>query len=328
MRDPLTLPKAHLHLHLEGSARPSTIEELAARVDSDYRAPTSFTSFSEFNDAYLRMLDFITEPDDIVRICRELVEDDASQGVQYTEPEFVPSFFAERFGMTETEVYELMRDAFVGAGKEHGVEVGCMIAGIWTLPIAVAEAAARFAAANAGNGVVAFGLAGIEPRGGYGQWLRACDIARDAGLLVVPHAGEFGPAANVAEAMDVLRGDRVPHGVRAIEDPAVVARLAEREMVCDVALTSNVILGVFPDLASHPLPQLLDAGVPITINADDSLFFGSLVGEEYVVARDAFGLSDEQLAAIARTSADASGASPETRARIRAGIDAWLAAPM
>jgi adenosine deaminase len=143
-------------------------------------------------------------------------------------------------------------------------------------------------------------------------------------LLIIPHAGEFGPASNVREAVEILRGNRVPHGVRAIEDPAVVQLLADQRVVCDVAPTSNIVLGVFPEMAAHPLPKLLEAGVPVTLNADDSLFFGSLVGEEYRIARDVFGLSDEQLAGIARTSIDASGARPKTKIRIREEIDAWL----
>jgi adenosine deaminase len=327
VRDPLTLPKAHLHLHFEGSARPSTIEELAVRAGAvDYRVPTTFSSFEEFNDAYLEMVQFITRPEDVARICCEIIEDDATQGVHYCEPQVAPVFYCERFGMTETEVFELMRDAFVAAGREHGIEVGLLIAGIWPLPLEQTEAAARFAAANAGNGVVGFGLCGIEPQGGYGRWSAICDIARTADLLVIPHAGEFGPAGNVREAIEILCGNRVAHGVRAIEDPTVVQLLAEQRVVCDVAPTSNVVLGVFPELAGHPLPQLIDAGVPVTVNADDSLFFGSLVGEEYRVVRDAFGLTDKQLAQIARTSVDASGARPETKTRIHTAIDQWLEA--
>ena len=324
VRDPLALPKAHLHLHLEGSARPSTVEELATRAGIAYQVPTVFANFPEFNDAYLAMTAFITQPDDLARICREIVEDDAGQGVRYAEPEFVPSFYAARFGMSELEVFELIRDALLSAGGEHGVEIGCMICGLWTDPLGTTAAAARFAAANAGKGVVALGFAGIEPQGGYGHWEVAANIAREAGLLVIPHAGEFGPSANVREAMDELRADRIPHGVRAIEDPAVVAQLAERQVTCDVAPTSNIVLGVFPEMAAHPLPTLIGAGVPVTLNADDSLFFGSLVGEEYRIARDAFGLSDEQLAQIARTSVDASGARPETKARVHEEIDGWL----
>jgi adenosine deaminase len=240
------------------------------------------------------------------------------------EPQFVPGFYAARFGMSELDVFELIRDALVDAGHDYGVEVGCMICGLWTDPLGTTAAAARFAAANVENGVVAFGFAGIEPQGGYARWEAVANIAREVGLLVIPHAGEFGPAGNVVEAMDALRGDRIAHGVRAIEDPAAVVQLAERGITCDVAPTSNIVLGVFPELAAHPLPKLIKAGVPVTLNADDSLFFGSLVGEEYRITRDAFGLSDVQLAAIARTSVDASGARPETKIRIREEIDAWL----
>ena len=324
MRDVLALPKAHLHLHFEGSARPSTIVELAARAGVTYEVPTTFSSFGQFNDAYTEILRFITEPGDVTRICREIVEDDAGQGVQYIEPMLSANAYTQKFGMSEADVFALMRDAFLAAGAEFGIEVGLMIAGIWTFPIEDTIARATFAASHADNGVVAFGLAGIEPTAGYEPWARACDIARDANLQVIPHAGEFGPASNVTAAIDVLRGVRVAHGVRAVEDPHVIAQLAERGIICDIAPTSNVILGVYPRMERIPILTFLAAGVPITLNADDSLFFGSGVGDEYGVVREAFGLSDHELAAIARTSVVASRASSVTKARMQAGIDEWL----
>ena len=327
MRDIYRLPKAHLHLHFEASARPSTIVELAARAGvSAYQVPTTFATFDLFNSAYDTIVSFITEPDDVARICREIVEDEAAQGVQYTEPMIRPATYCERFGMSESEVFDLMRDAFLAAGTEFGIGVGLMIAGIWTYPIELIEDAARFAADQSDRGVVAFGLAGVEPQGGYERYLRACDIARDAGLAVIPHAGEFGGPTNVRQAMEVLRGDRIAHGVRAIEDANLVLQLADRQMVCDTAPSSNVVLGVFTGMAQVPIAQFLEAGVPFTLNSDDQLFFTNRVAEEYVVVRDTFGLSDGEVAAIARTSANASRASQATKARMRTGIDNWLAA--
>ena len=220
-----------------------------------------------------------------------------------------------------------MRDAFVGAAAEHGIEVGFLLAGIWTVPVEPVEAAAQFAAEHADQGVVAFGLVGVEPQGGYERWARACAIAREAGLLIVPHAGEFGRPANVAAAMDVLEANRIAHGVRAVDDPVILARLAERQIPCDVCPTSNDLLGAFPTLADVPVRALLDAGVPITLNTDDQLFFGRQLAEEYAAARQTFDLSDEELAAIARTSVRASGAPADATARIERDIDAWLATP-
>jgi adenosine deaminase len=329
MRDLRALPKAHLHLHIEGSARRSTIAELAARTGKDYAPPTSYPyrDFSVFQAAYDEMTSYITTPDDLTRICRELVEDDAAQGAAYTEPIILPSFYEERFGMSEFEVFDLMRDAFFEAGERCGIEVGIAIAGIFTLPIEETEAGARFAAELSDRGVVAFNLCASEPGFGYERWIRSCDIARDAGLDVVVHAGEFGPASAVEAAITVLDADRLSHGVRAIDDPGVFALLAERGLVCDIAPTSNVVLGLYRDLREVPIPQFLDAGIPFTLNADDPLFSVSGVGDEYVVVRDTFGLSDEEVAGIARTSAVACHASPATKQRMLDAIDAWLDTP-
>lgn len=327
MRDLKQLPKAHLHLHFEASARPSTIVELAARQGVAYRPPTRFASFTEFDAAYKAMINFITEPEDVVRICREVIADEAAQGVAYTQPMFMPRFYAERFSMSEAEAFALMRDAFMDAAAEHGIDVGFILAGVWTRPVESAESRAEFAAAHADQGVVAFGLAGVEPAGGYARWARACDIARDAGLLIVPHAGEFGGAGNVAEAMDDLRADRIAHGVRAIEDANLVARLAGAGIACDICPTSNAVLGVFPSLGDVPVRVFLEAGVPFTLNTDDQLFFGKLLAEEYAAVRDTFALSDAELAAIAHTSVTVSGAPAAVKEGIHLAIDGWLDAP-
>jgi len=329
MRDLSTLPKAHLHLHIEGSARRSTIAELAARTGREYAPPTSYPyrDFSVFQAAYDEMTSYIATPDDLARICRELVEDDAVQGAFYTEPIILPSFYEERFGMSEPEIFDLMREAFFEAGARCGIEVGIAIAGIFTLPVEATEAGARFAAEQSDRGVVAFNMCATEPGFGYERWVRACAIARDAGLDVVIHAGEFGPASAVEAAISVLNADRLSHGVRAIDDPAVFALLGERGLVCDVAPTSNVVLGLYRELREVPIRQFLDAGIPFTLNADDPLFSVSGVGEEYVVVRDTFELSDEEMAGIARTSVAASHASAATRQRMLDRIDAWLTTP-
>jgi adenosine deaminase len=330
MRDLRALPKAHLHLHIEGSARRSTIAEFAARTGRGYAPPASYPyrDFSVFQAAYDEMTSYITTPDDLTRICRELVEDDANQGAFYTEPIILPSFYQERFGMSELEIFDLMREAFFEAGEQCGIEVGIAIAGIFTLPIEATEAEARFAAEQSDRGVVAFNLCATEPGFGYERWIRTCDIARDAGLDVVVHAGEFGPASAIEAAISVLNADRLSHGVRAVDDPSVFALLAERGLVCDVAPTSNVVLGLYRELREVPILQFLDAGIPFTLNADDPLFSVSGVGDEYVVVRDTFGLSDEEMAGIARTSVAASHAGLATKQRALDAIDTWLSTPV
>jgi adenosine deaminase len=211
--------------------------------------------------------------------------------------------------------------------QELGIGVGLMPAGDRTLDPAIAVEQAELAASHAGRGVVAFGLSNDEAIGPLEHYADAFAVAREAGLLCTPHAGELAGPDQVAFALDVLGADRIEHGVRAVEDVELVRRLADAGVCLDVCLTSNVMLSVVADAAEHPLPALLDAGVRCTVNTDDSLLFGPGLLDEYELARDAFGLDDAALAAIARTSIEASGAPERTKREAAAGIDAWLAAP-
>ncbi len=319
-----SLPKAHLHVHFPRTMRPSTLRELAARQAISLEGFYQFASLPEFLGR--RPLgDCITTPDDLRRICRELVEDEARDGVLYTEPMVVLHRFVPRLGSLG-EVFHLMRDAFDEAEDEFGVEVGLMVGfNRHGDSVAAVEELARFAARHAGDGVVAFGFGGDEERAGPEAFARACAIARDAGLLVVPHAGEAAGAASVVAALDALQPDRIAHGVRAVEDDRALARLVEARVTCDVCPTSNVRPGVVPSIEQHPMMRMVEAGVPITLNADDPVDFGVTCSGEYALARAVFGLSDEQLAGIARTSALASGASGRTKERIISGVRRWLA---
>ena len=152
-------------------------------------------------------------------------------------------------------------------------------------------------------------------------------VARDAGLLSCPHAGELEGPASIWGALDALGADRIQHGVRAVEDPALMDRLASSGVCLDVCPTSNDCLRVVPSVEEHPLRQLLDAGIRCSLNADDPLFFGASLLEEYELCRGRMGLSDEQLAAVARASIDSSGAPAELKTSAGAAIDSWLAAP-
>ena len=149
--------------------------------------------------------------------------------------------------------------------------------------------------------MVSFGLANDELLGGPAPFTDAFDIARDAGLLSTPHAGELDGPESIVAALELLGADRIQHGVRCVEQPGLLDRLADKGVCLDVCPTSNVSLSVFPSLEAHPLPQLLAAGVRVSINADDPLLFGPGLLEEYVLCRDAFGLGDLELARIAAT---------------------------
>jgi adenosine deaminase len=325
-RSVFALPKAHLHAHLVLSARVETTRELAERYGVDLTDAWTFSSLPEFIVRGALAFEVLRTPDDLARLCREFVEDEAAQGVAYTEPMIGLYFFARAFGISPAEVYEIQHEAFRAASAATGVEVGCMFGILRHDSPEDAEEVARFAAERVGRGAVALGICGDETIGSFGPFRRAFEIAREAGLLVVPHAGETVGPASVREALDVLRPDRIAHGVRAVEDPELLRRLADEQIPCDVCPTSNVLLGVAETIELHQLPAMLAAEVPVTLNSDDQLYFGSKVGEEYALVRRALGLSDEQLAEIARTSARASGVSAETKRRMLAGIDTWLAA--
>jgi adenosine deaminase len=321
------LPKAHLHCHLIPSARPETVRKLAGRYGIDVEHAWTFNNLTEFVKASVVSFEVIQKPDDLARICREFVEDEATQGVAYTQPMMGVGFFSRRFGLSPDEFFAIHDEAFRAASAATGVQVGSMFGILRHELPEVAERTARFAAERADRGVVAFGIAGDEQIGTFGQFSRAFEIAREAGLLVVPHAGESVGPESVRDALDTLRPNRIAHGVRAVEDPDLLRRLADEGITCDVCPTSNVKLGVVQGIELHQLPALLAAGVGVTLNADDQLFFGPKVAEEYELVRRVFGLTDAQLAEIARTSARTSGASPATVERMLRGIDAWLATP-
>jgi len=186
------------------------------------------------------------------------------------------------------------------------------------------RAFARLAIRYKDAGVVALGLHNDEAGRPPDPYVEAFRLAKAAGLLATPHAGEFEGPASVRAALDLLHADRVQHGIRSVEDPDLLVELADRGTCLDVCPTSNVALSVVPDVARHPLPALLAAGVRCSINADDPICFGPGVLEEYELCRTAFGLDDAAVAGIARSSLRGGAAPDDVVAGALAGVDAWL----
>jgi adenosine deaminase len=216
-------------------------------------------------------------------------------------------------------VLELAKDA----SDETGVGIGLMVSSSRMRPAEEAEQLARLAARYAGRGVVSFGLADDEARGPAEPFAKAFAIARSAGLVSTPHAGEHAGPQSVRAALDVLRAQRIQHGVRSIEDPQLVRRLADEGVCLDVCPTSNIQLGVSPSLEQHPLPALVDAGVRVSLNADDPVIFGCGLLGEYELARRELSFDDDVLAKIAADSIRASGAPESLRAHALARVEAW-----
>jgi adenosine deaminase len=323
-RDLRALPKAHLHIHLEGGMRPSTLAELAAEHGIEMPVVRGYGSFAAFVDMYVAACEVLTRPQDVQRLCRETVEDAAGAGAVWVEPALYLPRYRDRFGSIEAAL-ELSLDALLGAARASGIGAGLVVAADRTVDPSEAVEQAQLSARYADHGVVAFGLANDEVLGAPEPYAEAFKIAREAGLLSVPHAGELCGPESVSGALDALGADRIQHGVRAIEDPALVDRLAASDVCLDVCPTSNVMLSVVPDIASHPLPALLAAGVHCSLNADDPLLFGPGLLEEYELVRDALGLDDATLARIARDSIVASGASDALKSSATQQIATWLA---
>jgi len=317
------LPKAHLHIHLEGAMRPSTLYELCQSQGTP--APTiaaRYGSFADFQELYTAARGVIRGLDELVRLVGEVVEDAAADGAVWIEPAVNLSEYKGLGG------YSDILDALVDAGRQAtsatGVGVGWLVTADRTNVPELAVEQATAAAGYADRGVVAFGLANNEAAGAPEPFAPAFAIARAAGIISAPHAGEHGGPDSVRGALDALGADRIQHGVRAVEDADLVTRLADDQVCLDVCPTSNVSLSVVDALHVHPLPALLEAGVPCSINADDPLLFGVGLLDEYIVCREHLGLGDDALASCARSSIDHGGAPHEVKIRARQAIDAWL----
>ncbi|RZS78982.1 adenosine deaminase [Motilibacter rhizosphaerae] len=336
-RDLAALPKAHLHLHSTGSMRHATLVELAYR--SGVRLPESLRSPSppplrdvdsrgwfRFQRLYDVARSVLTTEDDVRRLVREAAEDEAAEGSGWLEIQVDPSGYAARYGGV-TPFLELFLAAAREAEELTGVGIGVIVAANRTRHPLDARTLARLAVRYAGAGVVGFGLSNDERRGATSEFARAFAIARHGGLPTVPHAGELRGPEHVRAVLEVADPARLGHGVRAAEDPALLEELARRGTACEVCPASNVSLGVAERPEDVPLRQLLAAGVPVALGADDPLLFGSRLTAQYALARSAHGLDDAALAALARSSVESSFAPEDRKRRLLAGIERWLATP-
>lgn len=329
MRDLRALPKAHLHLHLTGSMRPATARELAGKHGVTIPPVPSWGpagDWSCFQRPYDAAREAIRTAADVERVVREAAEDDAADGSGWLEIQVDPTSYAPRLGGLEAAI-EVMLDAARQASRAAGIGVGVVVAASWARPARDAEALARLAARYATHGVVGFGLSNDERRGRTADFARAFRIAREAGLAGVPHGGFFAGSWHVRECAELLGARRIGHGITAAGDPAVLELLAARGIVLEVCLTSYAPLGVLPTVAEVPLRRLRDAGVAVALGADDPLLFGTGLAGQYALARDVLGLSDGELAELARCSIHSSLAPPGVKAHLLAGVDAWLGKP-
>jgi adenosine deaminase len=302
------LPKAELHLHIEGTLEPELMFELAGRnrvslpfadVEAVRRAYV-FDDLQSFLDIYYAGCNVLVTERDFADLTRVYLERAEADGVRHAEIFFDPQTHTDR-GIPMATVVDGITSALAGAERDLGVTSRLILCFLRHLSEDAAMATLEAALPHR-DAITAVGLDSSEVGHPPSKFRRVFDRARAEGFLTVAHAGEEGPPEYIREALDLLRVQRIDHGVRCTEDEQLVARLVEEQVPLTVCPLSNVKLRVFPDLAHHNFKQLYDAGLRVTINSDDPAYFGGYIGQNYVATADALGLTEADLAAVARNS--------------------------
>jgi adenosine deaminase len=315
------LPMAELHVHLEGTATPDLVRRIAERnglevPEGVFAAPDRFAwrDFLDFLNTYNMVCSIIRTGEDYRDITYEYLASCARDGAIYVE--LTASIDHSRIaGIGDAEHWEGIAAGIDDARRDHGIEARILSVAVRNYGVERAIEIAELTAARPHPYVVGFSLAGDEAGYPPEPFVEAYRVVEKAGLGCTVHAGEWAGAASVRGALE-LPVTRISHGVRAIEDPALVEELARRRITLEVCPTSNVVLGVFPTYEEHPFRALREAGIPLTLGSDDPPYFGASVGGEYAVAREHFGLDDAELVAITRNAVEASFAEPELRSKL------------
>ncbi len=325
------LPKVELHLHIEGTLEPEMMFRLAERngmtlpfasVDEVRRA-YEFTDLQSFLDIYYQGAAVLRTEADFYDLMWAYLERAAADGVRHTEMFFDPQTHTER-GVG----FPVFMAGFARARAEARERLGitshlimCFLRHLsGEAALETLEEARPFFA-----DIVAVGLDSGERGNPPQRFVEAYARARAAGLRAVAHAGEEGPPAYIRDSLDLLGAERIDHGVACEQDEALVERLAAEGIALTVCPLSNSKLQVFPDLRDHNLRRLLQRGVRITINSDDPAYFGGYIGDNYLAAQQALGLTREELAAIARNGIEAAFLDEERRAELLAELEGYLA---
>jgi aminodeoxyfutalosine deaminase len=327
------LPKAELHVHQVGSASPRIVSELAARhpgvVPSDpeeLRKFYEFRDFAHFVEVYLAVVDLIRTGDDLrlltYEVAREMAE---GQRIRYAELTCTP-FTSVATGIPIEAFTEAIEDARVAAERDFGL----VLRWIYDIPgesgVPAADATLDFALNHRVDALIGFGLGGPEVGVPRPQFQPHFDAARAAGLRSVPHAGETTGPETVWDALRLLGAERIGHGTTAVEDPTLLAHLAETGIPLEVCPSSNVATRAVAAIADHPIAAFRDAGVTVTVNSDDPPMFGTSLNREYEIAAELLGLDEAGVADLARTAVRSSFAEEPVKRSVLAEIDAYARA--
>jgi len=305
------LPKAELHLHLEGTLEPELLFALAERnkvalpwpdVESLRRA-YAFHNLQEFLDLYYRGADVLRTEQDFYDLTWAYLKKCREQNVIHTEPFFDPQTHTDR-GIPFETVLTGIEQALKDGREQLGISSGLILSFLRHLPEEAAQQtldqALRFR-----HAFIAVGLDSSEKGHPPSKFQRVFDRARAEGFVAVAHAGEEGPPEYIWEALDLLKVKRIDHGVRAAEDPKLLERLIEEQIPLTVCPLSNVKLRVFQDMAEHNILKLLEMGVKVTVNSDDPAYFGGYVTENFMALHESLGMTREQAERLIQNSLDA-----------------------
>lgn len=329
-RRPPGLPLAELHCHLEGTVKPELALELGRRHGIDLSAVVGpdghyiWRDFGEFLTVYEAMTEAIRTPEDYYDLTLAYYRDAAASGLIYGEV-FAAPILPERAGIAYPTFIDAVAAAMRDAEAAHGIAARIILTCVRHYGADHAEAVARLAEAHPHPSVVGFGMAGDEAYGHAADYARAFAIARGAGLKITAHAGEIAGADSVRDVIEHLTVERIGHGVRASEDPALVEEIKARGLTLEVCPGSNLAIGVYPGMAAHPLMDLKRAGLKVTLSSDDPPFFHTDIAAEYDRAAESFGLTAADLLAFTAASIDAAFCDAQTRDALRARVTGFQA---
>jgi adenosine deaminase len=322
------LPKAEIHVHLEGCFEPSTIQHLAAAAGERLpRPPEELLQFADLDD-FLSFLDWscglLRREKQLTEAAYAFSQRMVASGVGYADVIVNPTHWRHWHWRIREMIVALDR-GFSAAEHDGLSPIGLCVSLLRTQTAAAAAELVDLLIALRHPRVVALSIDGNEARAGRTgpRFAEAFRRAGAAGLKRTVHAGESSGPEGVRDAIELLGADRIDHGVRAIEDPDLIALLAERRIALGVCPTSNTALGLYRSMAEHPLDRLRRAGVPVSVNTDDPCLLGITLLDEYARCVAAYGWSRDDLRAVARTSIEASFARPDTKAQLMSKLQAW-----
>src|SRR5688500_10115669 len=329
----LRIPKVELHVHLEGSMQPGTLLRLARRHGIDLPASDEaglrdwfrFRDFDHFVEIYLTCSRCVKDPEDFQLLVRDFMAEQARQNVVYSEVHFTIATHIA-YGRNGQEIQHAIGEAIEEGEQRQRVGMRLIPDMVRDVGPKMGDVTLRWAVEGRGRGVVALGLTGREAVYDNEPVRGIFAAAAAEGLRRVAHAGEHAGPASVRSALAVVGAERIGHGVRSIEDPALVEELAARQVPLEICPTSNVRLGIAPSIDEHPFDRLRRAGVAVKLNSDDGPMFNTTLTEEYVRLAEAFGYSAPDMAGLALASLRHSFLPPDDKARMEADFRRQFAA--